>query len=130
MKELILDYKKWRCGGDNDGINALGLGDTCLLNDEGFMCCLGQFSKQINEDLRNNNILGIGEPEDIAIHIHDLNFVDNDAEAENNGYSNTNLTYLAININDNEDTTPQEKIVFLTNLFKEHDYEIKVINNE
>jgi hypothetical protein len=49
-KKLILDYSKWRCG--MDGANSLGDGETALLNDKGFMCCLGMFGKQCGIDPR------------------------------------------------------------------------------
>ena len=39
-KKLVIDRSKWRCHNH-------GLGATLLLNQEGFMCCLGQVSKQL-----------------------------------------------------------------------------------
>lgn len=43
--KLTLDLNKWRCGGDN-GPYKWGDGETCLLNDNNKMCCLGQFGLQ------------------------------------------------------------------------------------
>lgn len=38
QRVLTIDRSRWRRGGDESG---LGQGDTALLNDLGFMCCLG-----------------------------------------------------------------------------------------
>ena len=42
--EVTIDRSKWRCGGDSEK-TAHGPGDTALLGDKGFMCCLGFASK-------------------------------------------------------------------------------------
>lgn len=46
--EFVIDRTKWRCGGNNGftTVNERGLGDTFLLNDEGYMCCLGHVALQ------------------------------------------------------------------------------------
>lgn len=45
LTHFVLDYKKWRAG--RNGGNRVGKGDdTYLLNQEGYMCCLGQFCEQ------------------------------------------------------------------------------------
>ena len=41
-KEFIIDRSKWVQGGDD---NFAKLGDSCLLNSEGNMCCLGFYSE-------------------------------------------------------------------------------------
>ena len=76
MKKLILDYYKWRCGGDGEGKKgcSLGKGYTQLLNNEGFMCCLGQFSFQLNENIKEQDILEYGEPGEIDKKIIGLNY--------------------------------------------------------
>lgn len=43
--KLILDYSKWRCGGN--GKYKLGEGEERLLNKEGFMCAEGQWHMQL-----------------------------------------------------------------------------------
>ena len=53
---FTIDRSKWRCGGD-DG---KGWGETQLLNEEGFMCCLGQCSLQ--SGLSEEEIYRLGEP--------------------------------------------------------------------
>lgn len=55
-KTLTIDCAKWRCGGASPE-TSLGFGDTRMLNDEGYMCCLGQLSLQLNGKLENRSIL-------------------------------------------------------------------------
>lgn len=121
MIDLILDYNTWRCGAE--GPNKLGEGTTALLNDEGYMCCLGQFSKQLNPEVEDRIILGHGVPSNIDIEIQGLTFSN-----QVGMIINTALTTEAININDNPESTPREKIERLTALFYRHGYSITVIN--
>ena len=121
MKTLTLDVNKWRCGAN--GGYKLGEGDTELLNSEGFMCCLGQFASQLNPIIKTEDLLYIGEPSDINYEIVDLN--------KKTGFENmcnTDLSFKAIDINDNDDTTVIEKIDLLKELFIKHNYNIEVIN--
>lgn len=111
-KKLILDYSKWRCG-DNGG-NKVGEGVTELLNEYGFMCCLGQFGLQLG--LFEDDIYGRGEPceckTDIPL------FVEDDGV----------FVMRAIGINDDPDTDPDDKISSLSNLLKAKGIELEVIN--
>lgn len=109
MKTLTLDLKKWRCGAN--GQNQLGAGRTRLLNKEGFMCCLGQFSLQLGAT--ELDILDWGKPSSAGLSIPELN---------------DNLSYDAIGINDNERLTTEQRIAELKELFSKHGFEIKVIN--
>lgn len=118
MKKFILDYSKWRCG--LRGENKVGEGHTRLLNEEGFMCCLGQFSLQ--SGAKEENIIGVGYPSMTSLLLNGLTTTDHGI-IKNSAFSN-----LAIPINDNEFTTPEEKIKRLTTLCKEHGYELEVIN--
>lgn len=131
MKKLILDYATWRCG--KKGEHALGEGDTALLNPEGYMCCLGQFSFQLKPELTKENVMNRATPaalesyglvEGLEPFVQYIHFLDSE-----DGYaSSTDLTIKAININDNPDTTPLEKIEALKELFSERGYEIEVVN--
>lgn len=59
MKTLFLDIHKWRSGGL--GKNRLGPEVTALLNEQGGMCCLGQFALQggiQKKDILNKAVLG------------------------------------------------------------------------
>lgn len=46
MREFIIDRSKWKAGGFHTK-NEIGIGPTCLLNESGYMCCLGQISRQL-----------------------------------------------------------------------------------
>ena len=54
---FTIDRSKWRCGGD---IEPRGLGSTLMLNQEGFMCCLGQIGRQLG--CPDDQMLDHGEP--------------------------------------------------------------------
>lgn len=120
MKKLILDYSTWRCG--YNGPNKLGEGVTALLNKEGYMCCLGQFAKQLNSDVEDEELLNIGMPEELDIDIPLL------VDKMMNCYNDTRVATKAANINDDSGTTPEEKIKKLKELFAQEGYEIEVIN--
>ena len=68
VKKLVIDIAKWRCGGNASATyenpeTTLGDGSTALLNPEGYMCCLGQFQKQLGAD--DDSIMQIGSPCDM-----------------------------------------------------------------
>jgi hypothetical protein len=119
VKELILDYSKWRCGDDGD--NKVGTGTTGLLNDQGYMCCLGQWCHQLGAPLPE--LLNNGEPQGIKTTIH--LFVEE--ELPDGKYGNA-LTAECIRINDEPETTPDEKITQLTERLAKEGITLKVIN--
>lgn len=133
MNKLVLDYSKWRCGGDGDGVNKLGEGTTQLLNTDGFLCCLGQFSLQLEPTLNKYTMSGLGEPVDLDREIPLLSYtetydsVEGETDLDYFTYA-TPLSDKAIAINDDPYTTPEEKIKLLRELFGEVEYEIEVIN--
>ena len=45
--KFTIDVNTWRFGGMRDCKNKHGEGHTYLLNNEGYMCCLGQISLQL-----------------------------------------------------------------------------------
>lgn len=134
MNKLVLDYSKWRCGGDFTDApgNQLGEGPTMLLNEQGFMCCLGQFSLQLDTDLDEYDICNLGEPADLDQEVTLLCYTEGDvdpaAEDDEHTTHSTILSDKAIAINDDGDTTPEEKIAQLRELFGAAGYEIEVIN--
>ena len=87
-KKLIIDRSKWRTG-------THGYGPTKLLNDEGYMCCLG-FACKV-EGLENNQICGTARPDKVKSALECIpNLVD-----EDNGYVfNRWFVIEAINSND------------------------------
>lgn len=131
MKTLTLDKSKWRCGGKtNNSANKLGKGPTKLLNEEGFMCCLGQFALQLGatEDM----IRGRAIPAHIHISLEGLNvftdYATHNPDERNDGcWDDTQLSCEAMKINDDIVTTVEDKISNLKVLFLKHGYEINVI---
>lgn len=61
MDKLVIDRSKWRTG--DAGPDATGQGPTALLNDQGFMCCLGFYSRACG--YTDEEIQGACEPSDI-----------------------------------------------------------------
>lgn len=117
MKTLILKKETWRCGGD--GIYRNGEGETALRNDQGFMCCLGQFSIQMDPDVSEQDIIDVGEPFELSNSFGLEDLVHDGMNSE--------LSVNAININDDENTTMDEKIILLQELFLGYNYQIEVI---
>lgn len=134
MKKLILDYSKWRCGKDSEYYiddatkRALGKGSTLLLNNSGFMCCLGQFSLQLNNSLTEQDILSKATPSDLNKEIPILSVFCAFASSPIPSYFNSELSQKAIRINDDIDTTIDQKITELKELFATVGYEIEVVN--
>jgi hypothetical protein len=119
-KTLILDESIWRCGeegyinyDDENDVRDVkrGVGDTLLKNDKGFLCCLGQFSVQLDKSTKNY-ILGEGNPEDLNKVIPLL------TKKVQGKIINTSISTKAININDSTTLTVPEKVSRLKSLFK------------
>lgn len=111
-KKLILDYSKWRCGDDGD--HSLGEGPTKLLNEYGFMCCLGQFGQQMG--VPEHEMDDMGEPCECNTQI--------ELFTEDNGV----FVMQAISVNDEPGTTPEEKISAIRTLLSGRGIELEVIN--
>jgi hypothetical protein len=115
-KNLKLDYTKWRCGGD--GKSKLGEGRVCLLNPDGYMCCLGQFNQQAGkrlEDLEGFDVLPYG------VKVKELTDLVN-----HTGLSD--LAAQAVEINDRTATTARQKAAELQELFLKHGHTIELVN--
>ena len=131
MKTLILDYSKWRCGGSfpTIGKNSLGKGPTFLLNEQGFMCCLGQFSPQLakrgDKEQLTKDMLNVVTPSRIKTKgvIPKLTW-----QKSSGDLSLTRLSVKAIDINDSVYSTVEEKISQLRKLLKENELKLRVIN--
>lgn len=120
--EYILDYSKWRSGGE--GQWKVGLGSTEMLNREGFSCCLGQFAKQAG--VRDVFLLYRSGPRNVSYHagLYDSSFVEGCGEL----FSNSKLAVNLMEINDNEERTPGERIKAIREKLEEHGHTLKVIN--
>lgn len=112
--DFTIDRKTWRSG--NNSPTHTGEGETMLLNEEGYMCCLGQCLRQIdpNAELLNkyapSSLSNIKSP-----------FVNNQAK-------NTALSTKAIMINDNGTTTIPKREADLIALFKSHGHTLVFID--
>lgn len=122
MTTYYLDVTKWRCGAH--GKHALGIGNTFMINNEGFSCCLGQFALQKDAKIKKQftqTPLGVGE-------VYDSSFVYKNAMSGE--FENTNLSKECIFINDDLDTTPKQKIKKLRDLLETHGHILIVINED
>lgn len=116
-KELVLDYRKWRCGDKGKrGVCQLGDGDTELLNNNGRMCCLGQFCYQVG--VARKVLIRESEPQDLVdeVIVSPLMRVRKDIDGGFWGVCNTRFTEKAIDINDNCLTTIAQKVRKLKSL--------------
>lgn len=120
--EYILDYSKWRSGAN--GPWKVGIGHTEMLNDEGFSCCLGQFAKQVG--VGDGCLLNRLSPVDASgiTGLYDSSFL----EEWSGRVVDTGLTCSLMNINDNEERTPSERIKAIREKLEEHGHTLKVIN--
>jgi hypothetical protein len=134
--KVVIDRSKWRTGGFSS--KATGAGITALLNDEGYMCCLGfcmAASKVAKKDL-----LCIASPPTL------MNTIKSDSKKlgrvlRSNGvralaslslsdyrtYISTDLTSNAMNINDSHDTTPKQKEKAILELFRDSVFDLEFI---
>lgn len=123
MKTLTLDYSKWRAGGN--GLckdTVIGQGRTKLLNEQGFMCCLGQFALQC--DLKDVDIYGKEDPSELKRYFADFNYIYEHRE----NYSNTALSDTLMSINDDSTTTYLQKVDAIRITLRDAGYELNVIN--
>lgn len=117
--KFVLKKSIWRCGWDSpDVANRLGDIDdpTLLLDPEtGRMCCMGQLALQcgVHEDrLGGRTGWGILEEKTFEGLVSILPVYGHD---------------IAVKINDDLDTTVEEKIEKLTKLLAKHDIEMEVV---
>lgn len=115
-KELVLDYKTWVCGdgAQGDKSTSHGKGTSALLNKEGCMCCLGQFSFQAG--VAKKDLLGYADGTSLvlsvtAIHIPTLSRKDG---------QETKFSNDAIEINDTGYTSIASKAKALKKLCSKH----------
>lgn len=109
--KFTIDRGTWRFGGFN--LNNK-LGRTYLLNEKGFMCCLGQCLLQSQGE---EKLLNTPEPCDIGV-------VDNIEPFTNQG-DNTVLSIDAMECNDDFDMDMNERETKLKEIFATHGHEIE-----
>ena len=126
VKKLVLDYSKWHSGGNAECPNKVGKGRVALLNEKGFSCCLGQWIIQLGAP--EEMLKDMGEPGELRCVYEPFNKPRAYEYGEICETRNTPLTNACININDDPETTPEEKISLLTLELKKHNIELEVIN--
>lgn len=118
MAKFVIDRSKWRCGGE--GSYGGGSGPTKLLNNEGFMCCLGQVSCQLG--VPEDEIRGLEYPRHLARRKPQFR---EQIELLYAGFDETPLSRGAYQINDNTLLTDEEREESLIEHFREHGHEIE-----
>ena len=126
-KVYKLDFSKWRCGNYYTWPYRLGKGPTFLLNKQGFMCCLGQFSEQ--EGIARSVLLGRVTPRSIPKEeIPAESLRQSVLFAGNSIYDH--LLRKAVNINDDKEIKNiAGKFLALRKLFISHGCDIEIANN-
>ena len=125
MKKFTIDKKSWRRGGSNQNFDEFGR--VALLNDKGFMCCLGFICEQSGVD--REYLLECAEPQEIPPEFGEqVKFLVNITFEEDEDYEgnivddptlyDTELTNEAIAINDNPALSDEERVKQLTWLFE------------
>lgn len=142
LKKFTIDRAKWRTGGAEGGPRRPGApetprfltgeGDTQLLNEEGFMCCLGFFS--LSCGYSEEEILNKGEPEEMDVDYDGLHRypdwfakVVSDGDYYEGHYDRVDAPAQTqfIEVNDNPYTTPQQKEELVKDLFATHGVEVE-----
>lgn len=119
--KFTIDRSRWVSGVPHWGLhseNTTGMGETSLLNEHGFMCCLGFVCRQLG--LHSTDIYERGAPDFLILEAQDP-LVPILLDDKGNP---SRLTALAMNINDDNGLTPAEREQQLIALFKEHGHEI------
>jgi hypothetical protein len=107
--KVTIDRSKWRTGSSYD--SAAGLGMTKLLNNEGYMCCLGFCCKAAG--CIDKDIMNIISP----VGVYRFNFDDSSLGC-------SSFTYKAMKINDSG-LTREVKEQRLLELFRDSSFEIE-----
>ena len=123
-----IDRSKWRSGGQlnifySPSKDRIGLGDTRLLNTEGFMCCVGQCVQQLDDTLE---ILEIGLPSEIESDVIPEMFITQGKDIWDGMTTRDSvLVDHAVEINDDAELTTPQREEKLKELFIEHGHEIE-----
>lgn len=119
MPEVKIDRAKWRSGSEGQYSN--GKGESCLLNEDGYRCCLGFAAQQLG-GLSDKDLLNKLMPVYLMREIPRLTVRD-----DGSGflpYSNTEFSKEAANINDSSWIIREQRERSLTQLFAEAGIEL------
>jgi hypothetical protein len=125
MEKLVIDRSKWRTGAS--GNSNTGVGSTSLLNDQGYMCCLGFFC--LSAGLKENDVRGAGTPRD-AIFDHNINLMpiaESNSDDDDGIYIDTHFCDGAVNINDSETIDSKTREIEIKNHFATVGIEVEFI---
>lgn len=121
MKKVRINRAKWRSGGDLSE-SYTGEGDTYLVNDEGYRCCLGFACHQLS-NLNLQQLTCIAEPGGLQTVIPLLNYIDNDYGW--NCMENTDFSDECVAINDDATITSKQREYKLKRKFKANGIELE-----
>ncbi len=122
MQQLIIDRKKWRTGGDSVELRRLK-GPTSLYNDMGYSCCLGFYCRKIG-GIRNNVLLDVGSPDNL--NIKDFTKIELlvSRDSRDEVYDGSVFSQEAIDINDDDSLSNEEREAAIIEHFKKVDIEV------
>lgn len=108
---LIINRSKWRTGSYSK--HSTGRGYTALLNEMGYMCCLGFRCHQMG--IPKRKLLGVCNPKELS---EDWSIPDLIQKIWNNQYDDSEFTSIAMSINDNEILSREERETHIIDHFK------------
>ena len=111
---FAVDRSRWRCGDLSE--RSHGIGETKLLNEHGYRCCLGFVGHQLG--CPDDKMEAHGEPAQCNYFRKVI------GRRTEDGWINTRLTDAAMEINDSEELSRADREVALKALFKKHGHEI------
>lgn len=117
--KFVVDRSTWRFGGSN---YLHELGETRLLGNKGFMCCLGHCL--INLGIKKEDIDSLSKPDELDILAEPFNHLDTNILRKKPAISNTELSIRAMSINDNLYFNNEHREKQLIELFKEYGHEL------
>lgn len=136
MQKLIIDRARWRTGGHETlGDSVItGIGQTRLLNKEGYMCCLGFACEQsgVPKDALLNKASPscISEESEEFTHGYDKALLNSKLLSQNveGFFRNSDLSDSAMNINDSISLTIEKREFEIKELFSKNGIEVEFIN--
>ena len=121
--EFVVKRSKWRAG--DDGVNAIGKGETNLLNEEGFMCCLGHCALQLGA--KKSEIDGQAMPKDILDKNDAFKYVPILNVKKGEFINDSKLSEQAATINDDDKLTTEQRERKLKSLFSKFKHSITFV---
>lgn len=118
IMKFTIDRSIWRCGLE-DPVSKHGKGLTRLLNNQGFMCCLGICSGQLG--IEKSRLLGCALPAEVR---EETIFCEKDDKGK---WQDTQLTNEAFPTNDSW-ISREEREEKLIAIFNRHGHELEFVN--